>query len=66
LGVLVLGSIEWMVTSDYEYDIRCSVVYAERPVADMRAMLTCPGCERLWVFWDGFESVPMVNGVDQG
>lgn len=57
--------VEWMVTSDHEYDIRCGVVYAERLLEDMRGMLKCPGCERLWVFWDGFESAPVVYGLEQ-
>jgi hypothetical protein len=50
--------IEWKIISDVAFDRFTGMVNAEEVYAAMESALRCPRCNRLWVFWDGFQSDP--------
>jgi hypothetical protein len=50
--------IEWLFISDTAYDKLTGVIEAEDLYRAMKTFLRCPACERLWVFWDGFNDGP--------
>jgi len=50
--------IEWKFVSDETLDNFSGNVDIERLYAEMSSFLKCSVCERLWVFWDGFDSPP--------
>ena len=51
--------IEWLTISDVDYDAYEGNVDAEELYREMKSILRCPSCGRLWAFWDGFESEPI-------
>jgi len=53
------NSIEWLTISDLEYDKYQNKVDAEELYMNMKSILKCNRCGRLWIFWDGFESEPI-------
>lgn len=59
------NSLEWLMTSEHEYDTRCGVVYAEVLCGDMSRLLKCSACERVWVFWGGPETEPVAYLVER-
>lgn len=56
--------VEWLMTSEHEYDTRDGVVYAEVLLGDMSRLLKCHACARLWVFWGGPESEPVAYALE--
>ena len=50
--------IEWLFISDTEYDRLSGALDAEFLYRQMRSLLRCPICKRLWVFWNGFDNDP--------
>ena len=50
--------IEWLAISDVEYESYEGVIDAEKLYREMKSILKCPSCSRLWVFWNGFDSAP--------
>lgn len=57
--------IEWLMISDQDYDAYTGMVDAEVLYAAMRSMLQCPKCDRLWVFWNGFENEPVAYSLER-
>ena len=49
---------EWLVISDVDYDDYCGDINSEALFREMKHFLKCPGCDRLWIYWDGFGSKP--------
>jgi hypothetical protein len=50
--------IEWLIISDKAYDGFAGMIDSEALYKDMKNILKCSNCGRLWVFWNGFESEP--------
>lgn len=50
--------IEWLFISDNNYDEYQGEVNAEELYLNMKSMLKCPHCERLWFFWKDYGSEP--------
>ncbi len=50
---------EWLTISDVDYDNYTGMIDAEAFYADMKHILVCDQCERLWIFWKGFQSDPI-------
>jgi len=50
--------IELLMISDNAYDSYSGTVDTEELYGKMRSILKCPVCERLWVFWNGFDNEP--------
>ena len=50
--------IEWLIISDVDYDSYENAVDAEKLYQEMKSILKCPSCDRLWFFWSGFGSEP--------
>lgn len=50
--------IEWKVISDEKFDDFEGMTDAEDIYLAGRSMFRCPRCDRLWVFWDGFDQPP--------
>ncbi|MEL7567915.1 MAG: hypothetical protein AAGU27_23980 [Dehalobacterium sp.] len=51
--------IEYKFISDVEYDKFQGSVDAEEIYEQMKSILKCPKCSRLWVFWNGFSKEPV-------
>lgn len=49
---------EWLFISDVEFDKFSGSVDAEEIYKTMSSFLKCPRCQRLWVFWNGFNHDP--------
>ena len=50
--------IEWLMISDEAYDSYAGMIDSEILYQDMKSILKCSDCGRLWVFWDGFKGDP--------
>lgn len=50
--------IEWLVISDTEYDNYQGMINSEALYLEMKSMLKCTRCGRLWIFWNGFNRSP--------
>lgn len=50
--------IEWLLISDCDFDKFAGMVNSEEIYMSMKSLLRCPKCNRLWVFWDGFNNPP--------
>ena len=57
--------IEWLWVSDVEYDRFIEPVDPEELYKQFQHMLKCPNCERLLVFWDGFDKNPIYYEVSE-
>jgi hypothetical protein len=55
---------EWLTVSDVEYDGYSALIDAEVLYATMKHILACDQCERLWIFWNGFQSMPTCYSKD--
>lgn len=51
--------IEYKFISDTEYDKYEGKIDAEELYDKMKSFIKCEKCNRLWVFWNGFESEPI-------
>ena len=52
-------SIEYKFISDYDYDKYQGMIDAESLYQQMNSFLKCPQCERLWIFWNGYNNPPI-------
>jgi len=52
------NSIEWLTISDVDYDIYDSNIDRDQLYMEMKSILKCDKCGRLWIFWNGFEEEP--------
>ncbi len=50
---------EWLIISDVEYDNYSGKIDAEKLYKDMKTLLKCGSCNRIWIYWDGFEKDPI-------
>lgn len=50
--------IEWNIISDVEMDRFTGLVDAGELYREMKSMLLCPSCGRLWIYWNGFDQDP--------
>lgn len=61
--VIGLGEIpnpnEWNMISDVEYDRFSGKIDAEELYRLMKSFLVCANCQRLWIYWKGFEHPPV-------
>lgn len=51
--------IEWLIISDSTYDTYAGKIDSEKLYQEMKNILKCPMCSRLWIFWDGFDAPPV-------
>jgi hypothetical protein len=56
--------IEWLAISDTAYDGYAGNIDAEALYREMKSILECPRCGRLWAFWDGFGKPAKVYVVE--
>ena len=49
---------EWRLISDVKYDEYTGMIDAEDLDAAMKSMIICNRCNRLWIYWNGFENDP--------
>ena len=56
--------IEWLAISDSAYELHTGSIDAESLYREMTSILRCPSCDRLWVFWNGFDSDPTSYAPD--
>lgn len=50
--------IEYKFISDVDYEGYDKKIDNEELYMRMQSFFLCPECERLWVFWKGFEEAP--------
>ena len=67
--VLRFGTIpnpdEYLLISDVQYDGFSGLVDAEKLYIQMKSMLKCPTCGRLWIYWDGFSAAPTCYKLEE-
>ncbi|RYF76440.1 MAG: hypothetical protein EOO39_05570 [Cytophagaceae bacterium] len=67
--VLRFGTIpnsdEYLLISDVHYDGFSGLVDAEELYMQMKSMLKCPTCGRLWIYWDGFNMAPTCYNLEE-
>jgi len=49
---------EYLVISDVAFDKYDEQIEREKLYTEMKSILCCDSCGRLWIFWDGFENEP--------
>jgi hypothetical protein len=61
-NVISMGEIpnpnEWLFISDIVYDKFTEGIDSETLYMQMKGMLKCNKCGRLWFFWDGYDNAP--------
>ena len=55
---------EWLTISDVVYDAYTGIIDAEALYADMKHILVCDQCNRILIFWNGFQSPPTCYSKD--
>ncbi|MCL9663130.1 hypothetical protein L2089_20815 [Paenibacillus hunanensis] len=50
--------VQYNFISDVDYDQYNGSIDSEQLYQDMRMFFKCDRCERLWVFWNGFDEEP--------
>ena len=50
---------EWLIISDIDYDKYSGNVDSEVLYKDMKSMLICNVCGRLWLYWKGYGREPI-------
>jgi len=62
--IIGLGQIpsphQYLIISDVEYDRFEGQVDAEVVYGAMKIIVKCSNCERLHIFWNGFNNPPMI------
>ncbi|KAA2243179.1 hypothetical protein F0L74_11735 [Chitinophaga agrisoli] len=62
-NIIPMGEIpnpnEWLFISDVEYDKFFDTIDAEVLYMQMKGMLKCDQCGRLWFFWNGYDKEPI-------
>ncbi len=56
---------ELLVISDIEYDAFSGLIDSEELYKQMKSMLQCEKCNRLWYFKNGFKNAPIVFTPDR-
>jgi hypothetical protein len=63
-NVISLGDIpsphQHLMISDVEFDKYVETVNAEKLYEEMKLIVKCPNCERLHVFWDGWNKPQII------
>jgi hypothetical protein len=49
---------EFLFISDVDYDKYTGLIDAEELYRNMKSILQCGNCKRLWVYWNGFKNDP--------
>lgn len=49
---------EYLFISDVDYDSYAGKVDSEELYKQMKSMLVCDQCRRIWIFWNGFKNDP--------
>lgn len=61
-NIISMGEIpnpdEWLLISDVEYDKFAGEIDTEALYMQMKGMLKCNRCGRLWFFWNGYDNPP--------
>lgn len=50
--------VEWLIVSDEDYNNYTETIDSEALYREMKSILKCFNCGRLWIFWNGFGSEP--------
>jgi hypothetical protein len=51
---------EWLLVSDTDFDAFTGLVQADDVYANLTHSFRCPTCDRMHVFWIGFDNEPIV------
>jgi len=55
---------EWLLISDIEYDKYFVAIDAEDLYREMKSMLVCKQCKRVWIYWEGYQKDPTPYTLD--
>ncbi|KXX69171.1 hypothetical protein [Flammeovirga sp. SJP92] len=58
------NSNEWLFISDVEYDKYSGNVDSEKLYMDLKSMLICQKCKRIWIYWNGYDNAPTPYKLD--
>ncbi len=50
--------IEYKFISDVDYEKYYGQIDSEELYLNMNSFVKCPKCDRLWVYWNGFDKQP--------
>ena len=50
---------EWLLISDEKFDEYAGEINSEELYSEMKSMLVCQNCKRIWLFWEGFGQKPV-------
>ena len=56
---IAIYQINWNICSDMDYDDFTGSFDTEELYMKMKSFFKCPECGRIWVFWKGFDSIPV-------
>lgn len=57
--------LEWLLFPDTHFDTLPPTVETEALYQQASSLLRCPRCDRLWVFWQGFDAPPLSYSPDR-
>lgn len=49
---------EWLLISDVQYDSFQGNIDSEELYDQFKSVFVCTNCERIWIFWKGFDFPP--------
>jgi hypothetical protein len=55
---------EWLLISDIEYGKYLGAIDSEDLYREMKSMLVCNQCKRVWVYWEGYQKDPTPYTLD--
>jgi len=62
-NVIKIGEIpnpnEWLIISDIEYNKYSGNVDSEELYKELRTVLICNHCSRIWIYWEGSSTPPV-------
>jgi hypothetical protein len=56
---LIPNPNEWLVISDVSYDKFSGKIDAEELYKEMKTLLVCNNCKRIWIYWNGNREPPL-------
>ncbi len=52
------NSNEWLIISDVDYDRYSGKIDAEELYKEMKKLVICQKCKRIWIYWNGYQESP--------
>lgn len=56
---------EWLLISDVEYDKYSGSIDSEDLYVEMKRILVCNQCKRIWIYWENNQKEPISYILDE-